>query len=382
MLPKAVPYLALVFSIGFGWFILAPLVGVIASEFGVPVTSALLIISAYGYTMAVLGLLAGYISARFTVREVLYTSAVLTFVGLLGRDPSPDFPSFLAFSLIAATAYPFAVAPVGSIAEAFFSSRPATFVGLSVGVLFLGMSIGSFLGPSIYGSLGLRGALLVPAVLSALSLALVVLGVKGYPERYKRSLRGAFKLGMLKNWYIGLAIASVTVTLSSIGSVVMELHGLGQSVAISLGGLFGGLSLLGSALGAMTLPAVFEGQRQRLGLIIGGVLTAASAVLAVFGLVLTANVGLIALGYFLFGFFGNAYWSMALASTVNYVENPGEAGFATSMYSVVSNVGVAIIPVLLGGMFSNASTLTEAGAIAVALEVIAGALSVTLKVKR
>lgn len=331
--------------------------------------------------MAILGLLAGYISAKFTVKASLYSSALLTFMGLLGRGLSPDFTLFLIFSIIAAIAYPLAIAPVGSIAEAIFKERPHTFVGISVGILFLGMSIGSSLGPVIYELLGFRLTMLIPAILSAISLPLILVGTKGYPRYYTRSLRGAFKVGMVKNWYIGLAISSILVMLGSIGSVVLELHGLATAEAIALGGLFSGLSLLGSALGAIILPTVFESYNPRIGIVLSGSLTFLSAVLTIYGLVFTVNTLLISSSYFIFGFFGNAYWSMALTSTMNYVKDPAEAGFATSMYSVISNVGVAIIPVFLGSLFSDSKTIVIAGVIVIIMELTAGILSFTLKTR-
>ncbi|MCW1297619.1 MAG: MFS transporter, partial [Candidatus Rehaiarchaeum fermentans] len=135
MWKRIVPYWLLIFTIGFGWFILAPLVNVIATKFNVSLTSVLFIISAYGYTMAILGLLAGYISSKFTVKVALYSSAILTFIGLLGRELSQEFLLFLIFSIIAAIAYPLAIAPVGNIAQTFFKRNPQAAVGISIGVL-------------------------------------------------------------------------------------------------------------------------------------------------------------------------------------------------------------------------------------------------------
>ena len=58
---KLLPYWFLLFTIGFGWFILAPLVPVLSTSLGVGTASILLLVSMYGYTMVVLGLLAGWI---------------------------------------------------------------------------------------------------------------------------------------------------------------------------------------------------------------------------------------------------------------------------------------------------------------------------------
>ncbi|MBW9141573.1 MAG: MFS transporter, partial [Candidatus Aramenus sp.] len=189
-----VPYWILVFSIGFGWFILAPLVPVVASTFKVSVSMVVLLISAYGYAMAILGLLAGLLSAKFSVRASLLASSILTSVGLLGRALSTNFAEFLAFSLLGAMAYPLAVAPLGSIAEAYLKKRVQTFSGITVGLLFLGMSFGSLMGSAIFSLLGLRGTLLIPSALAFVALALIAIA-KDFPKSFSRSLKGAFKLG-------------------------------------------------------------------------------------------------------------------------------------------------------------------------------------------
>jgi predicted MFS family arabinose efflux permease len=73
---KLLSYWFLLFTIGFGWFILAPLVPELGSLFHVDLASILLLVSTYGYTMVVLGLLAGWLSAKFTVKSSLYTAGV------------------------------------------------------------------------------------------------------------------------------------------------------------------------------------------------------------------------------------------------------------------------------------------------------------------
>ncbi|WP_238026578.1 hypothetical protein [Metallosphaera javensis (ex Hofmann et al. 2022)] len=42
-----------------------------------------------------------------------------------------------------------------------------------------------------------------------------------------------------------------------------------------------------------------------------------------------------------------------MASLNKYVSDPSRSGLATSMFSVVSNLGVALIPGYLGGLFAG-----------------------------
>ncbi|WP_201779483.1 MFS transporter [Acidiplasma cupricumulans] len=84
---------------------------------------------------------------------------------------------------------------------------------------------------------------------------------------------------------------------------------------------------------------------------------------------------LIIASFFIFGFFGNAFWVLALNSIMNYVDDPARAGFATSMYSVATNVGVAIIPVFVGAEFSNTKTVLYGIVPAIVIVLLAFAVS-------
>ena len=150
-----------------------------------------------------------------------------------------------------------------------------------------------------------------------------------------------------------------------------------------MGGLMGGLAFLGSALGAIILPPLFEKYKQfRLGLVFTGVLMFLATILMVLGLSYTSAIAAIAAGFFLFGFFGNAYWSMAMTSTTNYVSDPAQAGFATSMYSVFTNLGVAFVPVILGGYFGSFSTIAIGVTAVLILEFISMVLSPVLLARK
>jgi len=375
------PYWFLLLTIGFSWFILAPLVPALISTFNVSLSAIMLIISTYGYTMVILGLLAGYIAAKFTVKSALYWSALISIIGLVGRALAPDYMTFLIMGIIAAIAYPLAMAPVGSISESISKEKAHTIVGVSVGILFLGMAFGAFFGPGLFGAFGLGGVLWITAILAILAGIWIAFGIKGYPTYYKgKSLKGTFKWGMLKNWYVGLAIASISVMFGGIASTVLLLNNFGKADALMYGGILGGLAFLGSALGAIILPPIFEKYKKlKLGIITTAFLMFVSAVAMAGGLAFSTDILLIATGFFFFGFFGNAFWSMALTSTTNYVSDPAQAGFATSMYSVVTNLGVALIPVFLGVYFGSLSTIYIGVIAVIVIEFIALVIAPELK---
>ncbi len=343
-----VPYWVLLFVIGFGWFVIAPLVPSVISAFHASLSGAILLISIYGYAVVIVGLIAGFISAKFSVRLSLYISAILTTLGFLGRIFSTNYQELLVFQTISAIGYPMAIAPVGGVVESVMQGRSHTLIGISVGILFGGMSAGSLIGP--YFS-GLSQAFLTSFILSIISLILVFAFVRKYENvKVQRSLRGSFNPRMIMNWYIGLAVASLSVGLGGIASAVLGSHHLANSEVI--GGEASSLTFIGSALGAIILPTVFENLHAvRIGLIVNGFLTMLSAVLIAYTLINPFNVIILLASYLLYGLFGNALWSMAMASLNKYVNDPSRSGLATSMFSVVSNLGVALIPGYLGGLF-------------------------------
>ncbi|MGC8730200.1 MAG: MFS transporter [Candidatus Micrarchaeia archaeon] len=378
---KLLPYWFLLFTIGFGWFILAPLVPSLGKAFGVGLSEILLLVSSYGYTMVVLGLLAGYISAKFTVKSALYSAAILSVIGFIGRALAPNYLMFFITGLVAAIAYPLAMAPVGSVSESIYKERSHTVIGVSVGLLFFGMALGAFFGPGLFSAIGLKGTLWITVMLAIIAAIWIGFGIRGYPTNYKgKSLKGAFKPGMIKNWYVGLAISSMSVMFGGIASTVLILHKIPTLQAIGYGGLMGGLAFLGSAIGAILLPPLFEQYKKpRLGLITTGIMSFIFVAVMAIGLAYTVDILLIASGFFLFGFFGNAFWSMAMTSTTNYVSDPAQAGFATSMFSVFTNLGVAIVPVFLGPAFGEFSTLAIGVGCVLAIEFVAMLLSPFLK---
>ena len=383
IISKLMSYWFMLFTIGFGWFILAPLVPGIMHSYNISLTIALLVVSLYGYTMVVLGLLSGYLAAKFTVKNTIYIAAILSVIGLVGRALSPDFSIFFIFALIAAASYPLALAPVGSISESIAKEKSHTIIGVSVGVLFLGMAVGAFTGPGIFGSIGLNGSMWITAILAVIAAVWIAFSIKDYPTFYKgKSLKGSFKLGMIKNWYVGLSIASMSVMFGGIASTMLILNKFSLTSAIAYGGLLGGLAFLGSALGAIILPPIFEKYNSiKKGLILTSLLSFISVSILAYYLSFNPFIALLATVFFLFGFFGNAYWSMALASTTKYVSDPAQAGFATSMYSVLTNLGVAFIPVFLGPLFQSISLVGLAVGVVIAVEFVAFVLSFTLRTK-
>ncbi len=378
-LKKLVPYWFFVFTIGFGWFILSPVIPELMAHLSASLSEIVLILSVYGYTMAIIGLIAGVLSAKFTVKSSIYLAMVFSIAGLFIRIFATDYMEFLILSIIAASAYPFSLAPVGSIAESMDKKRSATITGLSIGFLFLGMSVGALLGPYIYLAFSLAGIMAFPAALTIIASLWLFVYLPQYPEKYRgKSLRGAFKPGMVKNWYIGLSMASISILFGDIAATALGFHFTGTFL-LKLSGVMGGVEFLGSALGALILPFIFERYHLiRSGTVLAGLVSFIFAIVLLYTLVYTDIAAIITASFFIFGFFGNAFWVMALNSIINYVDDPAKAGFATSMYSVATNIGVAIIPVVLSADFVSITKSIYGIIPAVVIVLVAFAISPTI----
>lgn len=376
-----IPYWVLNFTIGFAWFSLAPLVPVIMGHYSAGLSAVVELISLYGYTMIAFALLSGYLSARYSVSTSLILSVVISTVGLFLRAFSTNYDFLFVAQIIAAVAYPLALGPVGSLAQSISPGKSHTIVGVSVGILFLGMSAGAFLTPYILTMLGtVQNVFLLDAALSIIPLISIPLVVKKYPRDYAgKSLKGVFKPGMFKNWYVGLVISSFSVMFGGIAAAELISHSVGQDTALYVSGILSGLAFLGSALGAIVLPPIFETLgKVRIGMILSSLIALLSVFILAYSLSYTSAIALLELSYFLFGFFGNAYWSMAMTSTTRYVKDPAQAGFSTSMYSVATNLGVAFIPASFGAYFTGNAELGVG--IVTALLAVGFALSFFLKV--
>lgn len=349
------PYWFLNFTIGFGWFTLSPILPDLSLHYAVGTAAILLLISLYGYTMVAFALLSGYLSAKYSIRISLMISASLSVMGLIIRSISPDYAMLFLGQIIAASAYPLALGPVGALAQSIDRERANTVVGVSVGILFLGMSAGALLTPFLFSLLkdSIPGIFLLDAVLAIAALVILPLGSSTYPREYAgKSLRGSFRAGMIKNWYVGLIISAFSVMFGGIASTALMKHNISESIALTYGGAMSGLAFLGSALGAIILPPMFEKIRLiRAGMVITSALSLVSIIFLTYFLAFAPVIDALLASFFMFGFFGNAFWSMAMTSTTRYVDDPAKAGFSTSMYSVATNLGVALVPTFFGVFF-------------------------------
>lgn len=377
---RIIPYCLLLYAAGFGQYVVAPLIPVIGSDLSISQSSTILLISIYGYSTAILALLGGWTTHLFSVRGSFLVGGILAVVGLMGRAFSPTYIPFLISDIVAASGLPFLYGSMGAVSESMFRNKAHLIIGITTASFFLGLASGGFLGPYLIPDNRIFYAMFTPALVALIALVLYLLAIKGYPNYYaKKSVRGAFKPGMIKNWYLGLASAGVAVMFGTeVATMLLHYH---VNNAISNAGLIAGLAYIGSAAGSLTIPPAFERLgKSRIGLVMNGAVSLVVGTIAVISLTFSPNVVLLAVTFFLFGVFGNSLLVMGMASVVKYVSDPGEAGLATSMFTVMEFVGVGVIPLFLGpGLLGFPDT---AVAITIVLVAVAFVLSFFIRTKR
>lgn len=365
------PYAAFAFTLGFGWFVLAPLVPAEAAKLHVGLSSILLLISMYGYTMVVGSLPAGFYVSRRGPGPSLVLATVLTFVGLAMRALGTSFEVVLAGQIVAALAYPLLIAPIGSVLRLSGVTATKSATGLVIGTLFLGMSLGALTG----GHLGASDGLWLAVVLNLLIggwLARVAIRQRLQPQVGL----GPMRIAVHPRWVVGFAVASTSVMFGSVAATALT-H-LRVPAAAEIGGNLSALTFLGSAVGAAAfgwigqqMAAANDGLERVLG--IGTLLFTLVAAALLIG-VLSIGAGGLDPAFLLLGIAGNGWYTLALEDSARAARSAGAAGLATAGYSLASNVGVAVLPVLLGplvvtagGVWMGATAALVAIAVAVVL---------------
>jgi DHA1 family inner membrane transport protein len=345
------PYALFAFTLGFGWFVLAPLVPAQAAAMHVSISAILLLISMYGYTMVVGALPAGFYVGRRGPGPSLVMAALLTFVGLTVRALATSFDVLLAGQIVAALAYPFLIAPIGSVLRLSGVRATKTGTGLVIGTLFFGMASGAVIG----GHLGLSSGLWVAVVLNILAGGFLAMQASRVEPNAQSSI-GPLRISVHPRWVVGFVVASTSVMFGSVATTAL-IH-LNISQALVVGGNLTALTFLGSAVGA----ALFGFIGQRMDAASDGLERALGVATLVFTLIAAALLtGVVSFSgsaidpvFLLLGLFGNAWYTLALEDSARAARHAGAAGLATAGYSLASNVGVAIVPVVLGPLVVSA----------------------------
>ncbi len=351
-----VAYVTFAFTLGAAWFVLAPLIPALITHLHASLSSILLFVSLYGFAMIVFSMPAAWWARKDGVSPVLRTAIVLSFIGLGGRVFASSYNWFFLAQAIAAIAYPMLISPVGAVLRRARLTHWRAATGLTIGMLFFGMSMGAFLGPTLFAAFGLSGTLVFSWVLNALVGVFLFSAVNNLPaERGEPEATRRIVFGSPRWWWIGLAIASTSVMFGGIAvSVLLHLNVPG---ATQLGATLTALTFLGSAVGASLFPSLADvfgksGVWQLVLIVLTTILTV--LVVLVFTNGIQASANLLKVVFFLLGLFGNGCYALSLGATAAAAREAEGAGVQTAGFSMASNVGVALVPPLLGPLVISA----------------------------
>ncbi|QSO46587.1 MFS transporter [Alicyclobacillus mengziensis] len=339
-----VPYVLFAFVLGYAWFMLAPMVPGIMKELNAPLSAILLFISFYGYAMVIGSIPAGIWTAHRGPRPPLTFAVILSIVGLLLRTMAHNYTFFFIAQAIAALAYPFLIAPIGSVLRMSNVRNLKASTGLTIGMLFFGMGLSAM----IAGHFSMTANMWIGFIVNLIVGIWMLISLRNI-RRPNHSQVIRIRMTYSNWWIIGLVVSSVSVMIG--GVTTSALGHLQIPDAEVLGGLLSGLTFLGSAVGAGVFGSIAEVLTNSKNLIRTlGILTLLSVFLVT--LLITGNLShskvVFDVMFFLAGVFGNGWYTLSLEEAARRAADNGSAGLNTAGYSMASNLGVAIIPVILG----------------------------------
>ncbi|MCY0881941.1 MAG: MFS transporter, partial [Firmicutes bacterium] len=327
-------YVFFAFSIGLSWFVLAPLVPSLLDAYHVGLPAVLLLISLYGYAMVLLSLPVGWWSARTSVATILRWAVVLSAAGLLLRAFATDYALLVIGQMIAAAAYPLTISPIGSILDAAASSRRSAVTGSAIGLLFVGMAVGAFVGPHLFAALGLHDTLWLIALVNWMfGLNLWRAAGRLRKPYFPRHAPKHWVIGS-KWWIVGFGVASISVMLGSVSSAaLLHLHIPNATV---WSGQLTALTFLGSGIGAVAF-GLWGGRMASLRPLLSGLALGSWLLLLGIGLQLTGywtlSPSFLFIGFFFFGALGNGWYALSLERAADAARAKNQAGLATAGYS-------------------------------------------------
>jgi MFS family permease len=362
----------LIFTYGANWFALSPMLKTFEGNFSIPSWESHLLLSLIGMFVIFFAWPAGTLIDRRGPKISISIGALFMAIGFGLRPWLLDsFLTMLLSSIIAGIGLAWILVALAPQMLRWFPHKSASLpVGIAASGLFIGFGTGSLLMP-IFATPNdpthVFNGFLMFGILAVVAFFLWLIIAKDHPatppeERIKVE-QMKFSAGMKKVFssrnafyypIIGFFIVGITLVISAfIHSPLYSGTNLAQK-----GGYIAGLLLYGCAVGAFTAPFIVK----KIGLKKVTVSVVAGAI--VFWLLLFAlfamnsyntnaiNWYLVILLAFIFGFFFQASWPLALYSqeTEKGVTD-ANVGIAASLYISVSNIGAAVLPVIFPILF-------------------------------
>ena len=339
----------LIFSYGANWFSVAPLLKDLEEEYGIGGAESHLLLSIIGLFVIFFAWPAGDIVDKKGPRASAIIGSLFMVLGFAGRVwLNGNYFQLLFVTSIGGIGLAWILVALAPQMIQWFKDKSSLAIGLASSGLFVGFGTASFLSPYINQDYGINAVYKLFALLAILAFVIyLAFGKdKGVVRKEKaRFLEGIKSVFSSRNAiiypFIGFFIVGGTLSASALLPKLLEESGLGEVK----GGNVIGVMLFGCALGAFAFPYVAH----KYGVKKTTLTVAFLSLLFWMTFYLDLSFAIYLLIAFLFGIFLQSSWPVALhCQETEKGVNERNEGVAASLYISISNVGGAILPVIVG----------------------------------
>lgn len=325
------------------WLNFAPLLTLVQSRYGVSELTASQLVLVFPLLYVVLSVPAGALTDRRGYRVSVGLGALVMALFAVVRVFDQAFWPLLAGQIGIAIAQPFILNGISKLVSDWFAEeQSALATGLGTMGMFVGMAVGMAWTPALVTSMGLRGAMIVFAVLTSLS-GLVFMAVVR-PNEMRVADKDASSAGfgpLLRDRTMWLLFVLSLLGLGVFNGLttwleqILAPHGIDAEQA----GLVGGAILGGGIIGAIVIPALSDFSKRRKPYLLVSVL---GALATLYPLCTSGSYSALLFYGGLHGFFFLPAFALLLDMCA-FVAGARSAGAATSLVTLTGNAGGVLV---------------------------------------
>jgi predicted MFS family arabinose efflux permease len=309
---------------------------------------ASLLVLVFPLLYVVLSIPAGTLTDRRGYRYAVGAGAIGMALAACVRIWDESFWALFAGQVGIAAAQPYVVNGISKlVGDWFHEEHGALATGLGTMGMFLGMAAGMATTPPLFAAFGLRGAMIVFAVVSmaaAIAFGLVVhpneenraSAASGAPEPLLALLSHPGLRSLFALSFLGLGVFNGLTTWLE---AILQPQGIDSEQA----GAIGGLLVVGGIAGAVAIPALSDLAKRRKPFL---AVCAAGALLTMYPLCTSRSYGLLLALAGVHGFFIMPAFALLLEMSAQ-LAGPQSAGGATSLLMLAGNLGGVLVIVAM-----------------------------------
>jgi len=377
-------YVALVSTSHILWISFASVTDTAAKVFHTSSLSIGLLVSVGPICSAIFSIPGGAVPDRVGYRTPLLWAGLATAVFALVRPFAPNFGVLLLLTIAVLVPQPFLINAVADLVNRHFPEQEAaTATGLGTMAIFLGITVGVALTPTLVTAVGIRGSQLCYAGLAVATLfAFYVVVPRHVPDRLRAPEELPIKVALGRVvrssalWRLAVILfcgfgfyLGMTTWLSDI----LKVHNIGSSAS----GLIAGFITIGGMVGSVVLGALSDRIQRRKPFLVAAGLVSIPLLWVLGGL---GSVGVLVAVAFVLGFFLLAALPVSIAMvSEERTLGPQVASTAVGVILMAGNLGGAIVTALMGVIKNIEGNYTGSIALAASLAVVAVGVAVTLR---